>query len=175
MNRHIRLTCLALISLGVILAIYPVQYEINIAPELLTPWEDSKTVAESRIEHRWFEFEFITEEQSTKEGFGHTMNLRNSKQKPMNVTLFIIEKNNSLTLWMSESGHPIQLYLSENVSFNYCLRGQIYTNESVVVNANIEYHKYVEPEIVTEYPYRFGGFVILFIGIMGTNTRQKPD
>lgn len=174
--RTMKILSLVLIAIGAIMIIFPSRVEMHIYPEQVQLWEDSLEIGEPLQEHGWVKFDFVTGELSLDEGIDHILYVTNSESSMMNVTLWIIEDDDSLNKVGNYTDDRIWFFPPISTSIRFLINGSAYIDDVVTLDIGIMYLRPVPSEYFWEFPYRFPGIGVVVVGlVVYVFLRQRQD
>jgi len=155
-----------IITVGAIMAFFPRRIEMRIYPEHVQPWKDSADVGEPLEEPGWVDFQFVTGDLFIDEGFDHRLYVTNTDSVAMNVTLWVIEDDDSLTEEGGYSGDDIWIFPPLGDPIRFLINGSAYVDDTVTVDAWLQYLRPVPSEYFWEFPYRTYGIGVAALGLV---------
>lgn len=155
-----------IIAIGAIMIFFPRRIEMHIYPEHVQPWEDSVDVGEALQEPGWVYFEFLTGDLFIDEGFDHRLYVTNTESATMNVTIWVIEEDDSLTDVADYSGEDIWIFPPLGDPIQFLINGSALVDDTVTVDAWLQYLRPVPSEYFWEFPYRTYGIGVAALGLI---------
>lgn len=153
----------AVIIIGVAFIFYPAAYEVNLAPELVTVWEDMM-IAYQTEQGTLFGFE--TGEQTINDGLSHHVKVWSDEDVSLNTTFILVGEKEYDPLVMQDN--PAEAFLPGLGMWNIAIEGTVLEGSEAEINAGLYYLRPLEPERVTYYPYRFFGYGMAAIGAVAS-------
>jgi len=155
-----------IIAIGAILIVFPRRIEMHIFPEQVQPWEDSVDIGEPLQHTAWVDFEFVTGDLSLDEGFDHRLYVTNTESAMMNMTIWVVEDDDSLTEAGDYSGEDVWIFPPVGDPIRFLINGSAYVDDTVTVDAWLQYLRAVPSEYFWEFPYRTHGIGIAALGMV---------
>ncbi len=100
------------------------------------------------------------------EGFGHTLEVWNNEDIPMNGTATNHAVEGS-SIYLVEGGIPsLEFFVSEETEYDIEVTGDIETSDPAEVFGRFQYFRHMEPYSYWDAPYRFISYGVLGIGLI---------
>jgi len=163
MQRSYLTISVVVIIIGVVFIFLPATYEINMAPELVTLWEETKTAQQTA---QGTIFSFMTGEYTINDGISPYVKVWSDEEVSLNTTFILVGEEEYEPLVMLDN--PIEALLPGLGPWSVQMDGMVREGTEVEINAGFYYLRPLAPELITYYPYRFFGYGMSAIGVMAT-------
>ncbi|MCW4049878.1 MAG: hypothetical protein NWE89_09100 [Candidatus Bathyarchaeota archaeon] len=178
MKRNYLPIAVVVLVLGVGLSFYPMNIEISLMDEIVTPWNETTTTEKSFYGSDQ-EFTFRTGKIEMVDGFGPSLEIISANGEIMNASAVNFDDTDAFIVLFNESQPVLEFFIEESATYDLEIEGVVFSEDATNVTATFTYFRHMKPESYTIYPYRFFGYGMAGVGVIASaiaymlNKRQE--